>query len=144
MPLDIQHFHTATNLLDSTPQSKPSPLLLDASSSLGVTKTKKQEPVLITVLKLENSLFIQVGLENQNNLTNLFLSTVTKFSEQPLTTNILNQDATQEQSELSEILSSRLSKKYKIPVVLSFNLENKDLGVEKFLFEQIAEIMKKD
>jgi hypothetical protein len=143
MPLDIHHFHTSTNLLDSAQDTKPSPLLLEAcSSSLGITNTKKQEPVLITLLKLENSLFIQVGLENQNNLTNLFLSTVTKFSEQPLTTNILNQDdCTQEQSDLSEILSSRLSKKYKIPVVLSFNLEKKDLGVEKFLFEQVAGIM---
>jgi hypothetical protein len=145
MPLDIQHYHTLTNQFDDLSQNiQPDPLADPAASSFGLTNTKKHQPVLITILNLENSLFVHIGLEEQNDLTNLFLSTITKFSDQPLTTPILNTESTQEQSDLGETLSARLSRKCKVPVVLSFNLVDRDLGVEKFLFEKIGEVMEKN
>lgn len=145
MPLDIQHYHTLTNQFDDLSRNvRPNPLADPVESSFGLTNTKKHQPVLITVLNLENSLFVHIGLEKENDLTNLFFSTITKFSDQPLTTPILNTESTQEQSDLSETLSARLSKKCKVPVVLSFNLVDRDLGVEKFLFEKIGEVMQKN
>jgi len=147
MPLDIQHYHTLTNQFDDLSRNiRADPLAdpVDQQSSFGLTNTKKHQPVLITVLNLDNSLFVHIGLEKQNDLTNFFFSTVTKFSDQPLTTPILNTESTQEQSDLGESLSARLSKKCKVPVVLSFNLVDRDLGVEKFLFEKIGEVMEKN
>lgn len=135
MTLDVSHYFVKTNSLESA--GEPSPLLLDRSPTI----SSNQEDVQITVIKLDQSLFIHCCLKEDQKLENLVLTLPSRFQQTPLSTDIFGGQASSDQTELSQALASRLTQKYKQPVYLSYNLQTRDLGIEKELFSIVKNKM---